>query len=67
MMDAEKKAKFLRVYANLQFDLRREIILIITEGKEDKPITWNVAFNEINNETKLGEKILEQIVDLGLI
>ena len=67
MMSAEQKAKFLGVYANLPLDLRKEIILIITEGKADKPITWNVAFDEINNETKLGEKILENLVDLGLI
>jgi len=66
-MDKEQKAGFIKVYANLPLDLRREIILIVREGNEDKPITWNVAFSEISSQTALGEKILKKIVDLGLI
>jgi len=31
------------------------------------PITWEVAYREINADTKLGEKILEKLVDLKFI
>ena len=67
MVRFEGKNRFLSVYSNLSLDLRKEIILIIEEDKEEKPITWNVAYNEIFNETKLGEKILKKIIALELI
>ncbi|MDO8537590.1 MAG: hypothetical protein Q7S21_01775 [archaeon] len=67
MTNIGEKSRFLSVYANLSLDLRKEIILIIEEGEEEKPITWNVAFNEISNETKLGKKILKKIIELELI
>ena len=57
------KDQFLKVYSNLSLDLRREII-VLAEGK---PITWNVAYEEIEEETKLGEKILKKILELELI
>ena len=57
------KADFLKVYANLPIDLRKEIILII----DDEPITWNVAYAEIEKNTKLGKKILKKMIDLELI
>jgi len=59
----KNKDRFLKVYANLSLDLRKEIILII----EDKPITWNVAYDEIEAETELGIKILEKIIEMELI
>lgn len=60
----DNKAKFLKVYANLPINLRNEIILVI-EDKE--PITWNVAFIEINNDTELGNIILEKLKKLNII
>jgi len=59
----EGKNRFLKVYSNLSMDLRKEIICLIN----DIPITWNVAFEEIEKETELGEKILKKIIDLELI
>ena len=59
----EEKYKFLKVFSNLPLDMRREIILVIDE----QPITWNVAYDEIKNETKLGKKILEKLIKLELI
>ena len=52
----DRREKFLNIYANLPLGLRNEIILTI----DDKPITWNVAYVEINNETKLSKSILEK-------
>jgi len=58
------EAKFLKVYANLPINLRNEIVLVLP-GKG--PITWNVAFLEIENKTLLGKEILEKLTELGII
>ena len=42
------KAKFLKVYSNLPINLRDDIVLVLGEKG---PITWNVAYIEINNNT----------------
>ncbi len=61
------KARFLKVYANLPIKLREEIILVIDDNGGKKPISWNVAYIEIENETALGEKILNKMINLELI
>jgi hypothetical protein len=58
------KSRFLKVYANLPINLRDDIILVL-DGYG--PITWNVAFIEINNNTKLGEIILEKLISLKIV
>jgi len=55
--------KFLKVYANLPLNLRKEIILVIG----DEPITWNVAYKEASGKTKLGEQILKKLAALQII
>ena len=59
----KEKDKFLRVFSNLSIDLRKEIILVI----DDQPITWNVAYEEIKNETKLGKRVLKKLIQFELI
>jgi len=57
------KARFLKVYSNLPMNLRNDIVLVF----EEQPITWNVAYIEIDNETKLGEQIFDKLVNLKII
>lgn len=57
------QSQFMKVFADLPIPLRREIIAVI----EGQPITWNVAYTEINNKTKLGDKILDQLKRLKII
>lgn len=57
------RVRFLKVYSNIPLNLRDEIILVF----EEKPITWNVAYFEVNNKTESGDKILEQLDELNLI
>ncbi len=57
------KDRFLKVYSNLPIDVRNEIILVVS----DHPITWNVAYGEIEKETPFGKKILEKLIELELI
>ena len=58
------KDRFLKVYANLPINLRNEVIVIL---QGIGPVTWNVAFLEIDGETELGKKIITTLVDLKII
>ncbi|MDD5163143.1 MAG: hypothetical protein PHD95_02965 [Candidatus ainarchaeum sp.] len=55
--------KFMRVYANLPLNIRKEIVLVIN----NEPITWSVAYREISGKTALGEIILKKLGDLKII
>ncbi|MEK7540810.1 MAG: hypothetical protein AAB529_01025 [Patescibacteria group bacterium] len=63
-MEKDKKTRFLEVYASLPINLRDEIILVL---KDRGPITWNVAYFEVKNDTKLGEEILSRLDELKII
>lgn len=58
------KPEFLRVYANIPIPLRKEIIYV-----DDKsgPISWEVAYLEVENETELGKQILERLSKMEFI
>ncbi|MBD3304081.1 hypothetical protein GF343_02970 [Candidatus Woesearchaeota archaeon] len=58
------REKFLKVYANIPINLRKDIILVL---EEKGPITWDVAYVEIKNNTTLGKTILKKLEALGLI
>jgi len=69
-MDKENKARFMRVYQNLPLNERRNTIAIIEqEGKtpERTPISWDIAYVEIYQETEVGEGILNKLIKLELI
>lgn len=55
--------KFLKAYQNLPVPEREQTIAII----DGKPYSWNVAYEEILNKTKLGEKILKKLEILGIL
>ncbi len=57
------KEKFLKAYANLPEDERSQPFIII----EGKTYSWNRAYDEINAETELGNKILKKMYELGLL
>lgn len=54
-MAEDKRAKFLKIYANIPDSLREDIIAIV----DGKTYTWNTAYFEIKNDTPLGKKILK--------
>lgn len=57
------KDRFLRVYANLPMNLRKEIIAVV----DKEPVSWEVAYREISSDTKLGQKVLKKLVELEVI
>ena len=46
------KERFLKVYANLP-EPEKYLIIAVVDGKT---YSWNAAYNEIQNDTKLGKK-----------
>jgi hypothetical protein len=63
-MDNLPKEKFFRVYANLPVGLRGQIVIVLPDVG---PMTWNAAYIEINNGTKLGDVIVEKLIELKII
>ncbi len=57
------KERFLRVYANLPLGLRGEIILVL----DGEPVTWNVAYVEVYNNTEKSIKILDKLEGMRII
>ncbi len=58
------KEKFLRIYANLPLGIRQEIVLVLDDGR---PITWDVAYIEVNSDTPLAKLILKKLEKLKFI
>ncbi|MBI2644916.1 hypothetical protein HYW94_01925 [Candidatus Uhrbacteria bacterium] len=63
-MSTENKEKFMKTYANLPLGIRQEIILVLNDGR---PITWDVAFVEVQTDTPLSKQILEKLTLLEII
>ena len=67
------REKFLRAYSKIPIQLRNDTILLLeqklnhVESKIKTPITWNLAYIEIKQNTELSKKILEELADLDLI
>ena len=68
ILKIKMKDKFFKFYANLPLNLRRDIILDLgQENGGPGPITWEVAYREINGDTELGKTILQKLVELKFI
>ncbi len=57
------RAKFLKAYANLPEPERFQVVVIIDE----KTHSWNAAYMEVSNNTKLGDKVLEKMKLVGIL
>jgi len=55
--------RFFRVYSNLPLNEREKAIVII----DNKPISWNLAYEEIKNKTERGAKILKTLKELNFV
>ena len=55
--------RFMKVYSNLPINLRKETVVVI----DKEPISWDVANNEISNDTELGKKILKKLIEMDII
>ena len=57
------REKFLKAYANLPSPERVQILALI----DDKPYSWDRAYDEISNDTELGRRILKKLEDIGIL
>lgn len=62
-MDEDKRAKFLKSYANVPEDIRNDIIAVV----DGKTYTWTTAYIEIKDKSGLGWKLLKVLGAIGLI
>lgn len=62
-MDNDRE-RFLKIYSNLPLATREEIIYVVPDKG---PITWNVAYLEIKNNTTFGTDILNKLIELNII
>ncbi len=60
----DARERFLRAYANLPLNSRREIIVVLDE---EGPVTWEAAYLEVKNDTEKSKEILEKLEKLNLI
>ena len=58
------REKFLKIYSGLPINIRKEVILVL---EKEGPITWEVAYLEVENKTKLGDEILKKLSELKII
>jgi len=58
-----QKEDFFTIYANLPIEEREKVVVVI----DNQPISWNVAYYEIKNDTNRGYKILNALKDLDII
>ena len=56
-------ARFIQIYSNLPLKVREEIIVVV----DNKPISWNVAYQEILHETKKGKEILKKLKEMKIV
>lgn len=57
------KEKFLKAYINVPDALKDEIVVVV----DSKPFSWNSAYFEIKNNTRLSEKILKNLNETNII
>ncbi|HUY70099.1 MAG TPA: hypothetical protein VMV00_00845 [Candidatus Baltobacteraceae bacterium] len=57
------KEDFIKIYSDLPVAIRNQIVFVL----DGKPMTWNVAYIEVINDTKDSSIILSQLRKLGII
>ncbi len=57
------KANFYRTYANLPMGVRSEIIAVV----DGNPLTWNSLRIEVDNDTPIAKKALENMVQMEIL
>ena len=63
-MDNVPKERFFRVYANLPISLRDQVVISLPEIG---PMSWNASYIEVNSGTKIGDTIVEKLIELNII
>lgn len=65
MATKNTKENFLKVYSTLPLGVRKEIVAVLDDPVG--PISWEVAYVEIINDTPLADTILQKLESLQFI
>ncbi|QQG40337.1 MAG: hypothetical protein HYS81_04885 [Candidatus Aenigmatarchaeota archaeon] len=57
------RERFLKAYANIPLNFRSEAVAML----DGEPVSWQVAYIEISNNTPKGKKILKILEELKII
>ena len=53
----------MKIYADIPLALRKEIVLVV----DKEPVTWNVAYVEVFNNTEKSRNILKRLGELRIL
>lgn len=59
----DKKAIFMKTYANLPLGTRQEVVAVI----DNEPLSWQAAWLEIDQDTPKGKEILDYLFELKIL
>jgi len=60
-------ARFFHIYPNIPLMERNNVCCVVKWKGKKEPISWSVAYLEINNKTKLSNQILVRMAEMELI
>ncbi len=63
----EYLSRFTKIYASLPVPERSNPIIVINISGKDEPISWNMAYRELRENSELGKKIGRKLVELSII
>lgn len=63
MANLEGAENFFKVYSNVPIDERKHVVVVL----DNQPVSWNLAYQEIKNNTDRGKKILKILKILEII
>lgn len=55
--------RFFKVYSGIPIEERKLTIIVI----DKQPINWNLAYEEVSNNTERGKNILKLLLELEII
>lgn len=55
--------RFFKVYSGIPLE-ERKLTIIVIDGQS---LNWNLAYEEINNNTERGKRILKLLLELEII
>ena len=61
----DRKQQFLQVYSTLPLGVRKEIVAVL--DNPIGPVSWEVAFVEVENDTEMGKLILGKLALMNII
>ena len=63
MQELKNSDRFTRVYSSLPL-AEKKLTIVILDGY---PFSWNVVYNEVEHNTKMGERMINKLIEMEII